>query len=189
MLELVSYAARSIWRRPVQASGIVVSLALGIGINTAVFSFLDQLLLHPLSVVPQSSRLLALYSRGKSGGGYLPISYPNYLDLVERCRSLSGIAAFQAISVGLSGQPKSEQIAGEMVSANYFQVLGAKTVLGRTFTPEEGRIPGGQPVVVLANSFWRRRFAADPGVLDRSLVLNGMPFKVIGVVEKAYRGT
>jgi predicted permease len=189
MAKSLCLAARFAWRRPLLSGGIVLSLALGIGINTAVFCFLDQLFLHPLPAVSRLDRLLAVYSRGESGGGYLPLSYPNYLELAERCRSLSALAAYQSISVGLSGQPRTEQIAGEMVSADYFRLLGVRTVLGRTFLPEEGRISGGQAVAVLGQSFWRRRFASDPGILDRGLILNGLSVRVVGVVEEAYRGT
>lgn len=183
------FAIRLLARSPLFTIAAVLSLALGIGVNTAVFSYLNALFLRPLPAVEEPQRVLSLYSALQGSPSHLPISYPNYLDLAKSSESFSGLAAYQTIWVGMAtGSAEPEQVVGEMVAANYFEVLGVEPLLGRTFTAEDAAVPSGETVVVLSHSLWESRFSGDPGVLGRKISINGQPFTVIGVAAKAFKG-
>lgn len=183
------YGARVLLRKPVFTISVVLSLTLAIGLNSAIFTIVDALLLRPLPGVREVGRLAAVYNLSESGPGYFPVSYANYKDFRARTSSFSGLAAGQGIRVALAAGDQAETVAGEMVTANYFDVLGARMALGRGFLPEEDTKPGGHPVVVIGHDLWSRRFASDSGALGRKIRLNGLPFTVIGVAERGFRGT
>lgn len=166
----------------------VASLALGIGFNTALFTFLDAVLLRPVPV-HDPARLVSVVSADKGESRFLPNSRPNYLDLRDQNRVFSGLTSFQALQVRLSVGERSELILGQIVSGNYFDVLGIKAALGRTFQPEDDQVPGARPLVVLGSSLWRTNFGSDPRIVGREVTLNGRRFTVIGVTPKDFRGT
>ncbi len=176
-------------RRPLFTLTIVVSLALGIGLSTAVFSFVNAVLLRPLPGVRQPERLAYLASGGRLSSRQLPVSYPNYQDLKERSHVFSGLAGYQTIHVGFAaGKGAPVPLAGEIVTGDFFGVLGAEPALGRALSPVENRSPGTQPEVVIGYGLWQRSFAADPRVLGREVLLNGRPFTVVGVARRGFKG-
>jgi predicted permease len=166
----------------------VTSLALGIGFNTSLFTFLDAVLLRPIPV-HDPARLVSVVSVDNGDSRYLPNSRPNYLDLRDQNTVFSDLTSFQALQVRLSLGERSELILGQIVSGNYFDVLGIKPLLGRTFLPEDDQVMGARPVVVLGHSLWQKSFGSDPRIVGRDVRLNGQRFTVIGVTPKDFRGT
>ncbi|HEX8209477.1 MAG TPA: ADOP family duplicated permease [Longimicrobium sp.] len=187
----VRLAARGMRRNPGLAAGAVLSLGLAIGLNTAMFSFVNVLLYKPLPV-PGGERMVevALVKRGPPRPGPGPsVSYPDYLEYRGRTRTLQGLAVRRVAETAVrtaGGEPASRQV--QLVSANLFQVLGARPARGRFFLPEEDRTPGTHPVVVVSHHYWRHTLNGDPRVLGRTLLLNRVPFTVVGVAPRGFRG-
>lgn len=179
LLQDVRYGLRMLARSPGFTLVAVVSLALGIGVNTAVFSLFNAVLIRQLPVVAGQGSLVWLRA---------PSSYPDYLDYREQARSFDGVAATagsREFSLTRGGEP--ELVRGEFVTANYFDVLGVGAHAGRGFTESEGRGPAR--VVVLSHQLWRTRFGSDPGVVGRQVTLNGLGFGVVGVAPEGFVGT
>ena len=161
----IRYAARVLGKNPVFTAVAVVTLALGIGANTAIFTVLDQVLLRLLPV-KQAQQLALLSMRGRHYGnnwGDNAISYPMYRDFQDHNEVFSGMFCRFPTSVSLTFGGKAERVDAELVSGTYFSVLGMTTVLGRTFTPEEDRVTEGAPFVILSYSYWKQRFGETPG--------------------------
>jgi predicted permease len=157
----------------------VVSLALGIGINTAIFSLVNALLIRPVPVVRDQGRVVWLRA---------PSSYPDYLDYREQAQGFDGMAAMTGTSeFSLGGGGEPELLKGEFVTANYFDLLGVAAARGRTFVEAEGRDP--VPVVVLSDHLWRTRFDSDAALIGRQISLNGLGFTVVGVAPANFIGT
>ncbi len=192
LLQDVKYALRLMRNSPGFTVVAVLSLALGIGANTAIFSLLNAVFLHPLPI-NDPARLVSVFCTDERNRGgfneYLPISQPNFTDLRASANAFSGmyLATGAPVSVVLGKEP--EQLNGQLVSGNYFDVLGAKAMLGRTFYPEEDQQPGRNPVVVLSYAAWQRRFGGDVKVVGRELTINNGNFTVIGVMPKGFVGT
>lgn len=166
----------------------VLSLALGIGLNTTIFSIVNSVLLRPAPVT-NPDELVEIYSRDPEGLDYSSTSYPDYLDFQAQAKSFSGILGYSLMAVSLSQEGKSEFMVGEIVTGNYFDVLGVDALLGRTFLPEEDRTPGSHPVVVLGHGFWQRQFGGDSDALGQTLKLNGVQYTVVGVLPPSYPGS
>jgi predicted permease len=184
------YAIRQLRRSPGFTAAAVLSLALGIGANTAIFSLLDQVLLRALPVRdPQQLVLLkwqgAFY--GHSMGEDM-LSYPLYREIRDHNLAFDGVLGYHHLMLGVGYQGEMERLPGELVSGNYFDVLGVPAFLGRMFSVDDDRIPGGHPVAVLTYDFWVERFHADRGILGRSIVVNGLPFTVVGVSARGFSG-
>src|SRR5262245_26025164 len=175
------YAVRVLHRMPGFAAIVILSLALGVGLTSSVFSVLNALLLRPLPV-PDPDRVVRLYQHS-----YGNTSYLNYRDLQARTKTLDSLTAFSwpvavafAVPTG-QGSPPSEEVWGAVVSANYFDTLGVQPVAGRTFRPDEDRTLGNAPVIVLSDQLWRTRFHGAADVLGREVRINTHAFVVIGV--------
>jgi len=184
-------AVRSLGKSRTFTVVAVLSLALGIGANTAMFTLIDQALIRRLPVdEPGQIALVKMEGRfyGSTWGSGFAISYPLYEDLSENNQVFSGMFCRFPARVGLGFEGRTERVAAELVSGTYFPVLGVGAALGRTFTAEEDRAPGGHPVVVLGHDYWRARFAADPDVVGRTLVVNGHGMTVVGVAQEGFRG-
>ena len=188
------YGARMLLKSPGFTVIAVLTLALGIGANTAIFSLTDQILLRLLPV-ERPDELVVLRSPGPKGGRVwsdgddaASFSYPMYKALRDRSDAFSGLLARFAIPLSVAGAGQTERAEGELVSGNYFNVLGVRPALGRVFNQEDDRTPGAHPVVVLSHAYWTRRFGADPSVLNKSLTVNGTPMTVIGVAGARFRG-
>ena len=183
----VRYGARMLANSPGFTLIVVLTLALGIGANGTIFSLVNALLLRPLPV-DKPDQLTAVYTSDFSSGDYGGSSYPDYVDFRDRNDVLEGLVAYQPRPFSLSVNNVTERAFGEVVSGNYFSVLGVKLALGRGFLPEEDRVPGTHPVVVISHQLWRGRYGGDPGVIGRSLTLNGHPFTIVGVAAENYSG-
>jgi putative ABC transport system permease protein len=182
----VKYALRIFARNPAFAILAVLTIAVGIGANTAIFSVANALLLRPLPYA-QPDRLVLLSSERKiSGVKQGPLSYPRFTLVNERSRSFMGVAAFCADVFNLTGRGDPEQILSARVSWNFFDILGVHPALGRPFRAEEDQ-PGGAPVALIGNALWARRFAADPSVIGQSITLDSKDYTIIGVLPPDFR--
>jgi predicted permease len=182
------YGFRRLRKSPGFTAVAVLSLALGIGANTAIFSLVDTVLLRPLAV-SRPDRLVELYGTLHNGADYTIQSYLNFKDYRERNRTLSGVMAYRFAPMSLSHEGRSERAWGYLVSGDYFDVLGVRPAAGRFFLPEEDRAPGARAVVVLGYDCWRKRFAADPAIVGRDIQINGLKFTVVGVAPRGFVGT
>jgi predicted permease len=182
----VSYGLRALRRSKGFAAIAIVSLALGIGANTAIFSIVNSLLLHPRPIA-DPGRIVELYT-GSRSEPYETTSYPSYLELRDRNEVFTGLAAYGTRQFNLGDANQVEQIWGEVVSGNYFDVLGVTPATGRGFLADEDRIPGRNPVVVIGHALWQRRFNADPNLVGQPIVLNGQQLTVVGIAPPQYTG-
>lgn len=186
------FSLRTLAKSPGFTAVAVLSLALGIGANTTIFTLINAVFLNPLPV-EQPSRLVAAFTTDENNTGaslnFLQISYPNYEDYREQNEVFTDLAAYSfAAPLSLTAGEEPEQILTEMVTGNYFEVLGVEPVLGRFFLPEEDRTPGAHPVIVMSHRLWQRRFGSDPEILGRTLTLNGATYTVIGIAPEGFKG-
>jgi putative ABC transport system permease protein len=180
------FARRNLSKTPVLTAVVLVTLALGIGATTAIFSVVDAVLLTPIPY-PEPDRLVALIDTNPEAG--LPrfsTSPPDFLDWRDQSTSFEHMTAITRSDVSLTGDGDPEQLLGASVTGDFFGVLGVPPRLGRGFTPEDNR-PGAQRVVVLSHALWQRRFGGDPGILGRVLTLDGEPHTVVGVAAESFR--
>ena len=184
----VRYSVRTLRKAPGFALVSIVSLAIGIGANCAVFSLADTFLLRPLGV-PRPGELLTVGSTSSLGGSLLG-SYRDYVDLRDLSKSFEGLAPFTEAVVVFAPAPGAvpKQRIGMLVSSEIFKVAGVTPELGRGFRPEEDQVPGRDAVVVLSHDFWEREFGADPSVVGRIVRLNGIDFTVVGVAPAGFTG-
>ena len=189
-LQDLRHAVRLLRRNPLFAMTAVLSLAIGIGANTTIFTIANALLFRPPVGALDPGRLVDI-GRSQNGQGFDNGSYPNYLDLRSCNTVFSGVYAYRggAEAVSLAGRDGAERIYGELVTTNYFAVLGTRPHIGRLFSPADGEAPGGTPLAVLSHRFWKRRFDGDPTIVGRTLSLNGRPFTVTGVAPDGFHGT
>jgi len=184
----VRHGVRGFVKSPGFTLTAVLSLALGIGANSALFGMFNSLLWKPLPV-EAPGELVVFYSRRDAQSFYQPFSYPEYRDYREATTVFTGVVGYSPAEMSLRTEGREDGRAyGELVTGNYFDVLGVPMALGRAFRPEEDAEPGAHPVVVLSHRLWERRFDADPSVVGRSVTLNGQPFAVIGVAPEGFRG-
>jgi predicted permease len=184
----VRYGVRMLRKQPGFALIAVMALALGVGANTTIFSFVNGLLLRPLAGVREPERLAAVYTSDYDSGLYGASSYPDYLDFRDQADAFEGLAAYDETVMSLTGVDEAERLRGAYVTGNYFDLLGVGAHLGRTLQPADDVTPGAHPVVVISHSVWERRFGADPGVVGKVLVLDGVQYSVIGVAAESFRG-
>jgi predicted permease len=189
VLSDLRYAVRMLVKNPVFSAAAILTLALGIGLNTATFSAVDALLLKPLPGAERPDRLVQLY-RHWAGIEYGSNSIPHYQDVRDRTGDVfENVAAWKFAPLSLSADGRSERLMGFMVSANFFQTYGVQPVLGRAFLPdEESTGPGAHPVAVLGHAFWQSRLGGDPEIVGRTVILNGTPFQVVGVAPPDFQG-
>jgi putative ABC transport system permease protein len=191
----VKYALRMLLKSPAFTVIAVLTLALGIGANTAIFSFTDQILLRDLPV-PNPQQLVVLRSPGPNPGRTSAdisdeaqlFSYPMYKDVRERSSAFSGLLACHWVEVNVSGGGATQSARGELVSGNFFQTLEVQPALGRVFTADDETAPGANAVAVLSYGYWSRRFGSDPSILNKTLTVNGTPVTVVGVARQGFFG-
>src|SRR2546428_5890072 len=195
LLRDLRYSLRALAKSRGFAAVAVLTLALGIGANTAVYSLTDQILLRALPVRRPSELVILRMPGPKSGrvesdidDGAQSFSYPFYKDLRDSPTCFSGLLARYPIPLSVAGQGQTERAAGELVSGNYFEVLGVRPALGRLLTPEDDAAPGGSAVAVLSHGYWTRRFGAGSTVLNQSFVVNGHTLTVVGVAAAPFSG-
>src|ERR1700730_2450162 len=170
-------ACRNLMTHPGFTALAVLSLSLGIGANTAIFSFIDGILLRPVAV-PHAGDLVTFDTAASRVTAFGDTSYPDYVDVSTESQDLLGVVAFRRVTVGLNPDASSAQarptvIWGVLVSGNYFSVLDVQPALGRRFLPEEDQGPGKAPVAIISFNLWQRAFESDPHVVGRSVKLNG----------------
>jgi len=180
----ISYALRQLSRSPGFTATAILTLALGIGANTAIFSVVQSVLLAPLPY-PQPDRLVLLH-QSRPSVQHLDISYPDFQDWQRTSRSFERMAALSWRDYDLTGPGTPAHLAGMEVSSGFFATLGIKPELGRDFTPEEDR-PRGAPAVLISDRLWRDRFASSPQALGKSMIMDGVDFTIIGVLPPRFR--
>jgi putative ABC transport system permease protein len=193
-VQSVRYSFRVLFSKPGFTFIAVSTLALGIGANTSIFSLLDQVLLRRLPV-SKPEELVILRSPGPMRGSVssdsdsaTSFSVPMYKALRDRNTVLSGLLARFAIALSVSSNGQTERADGELVSGNYFEVLGVQPALGRMFSLEDDKVPGAHPVAVLSHKYWMNRFAGNPSILNQTLLINGHQLTVVGIARAGFDG-
>jgi predicted permease len=184
-------ALRSLRRSPLFATVAILSLALGIGANTAIFTLIDQIVLRKLPV-KAPDQLVMLFQRGSHNGsnmGGRMHSYPIYQDYQQKAEPLAEVLCRRLAEASVSIENQTERVTAEMVSGNYFSMLGVQPALGRVFSSkEDDQVFMGHPVVVLAYDYWNSRFARDPGVIGKKILVNNYPMEIVGVSARGFAG-
>lgn len=188
LLQDIRFGFRQLMKQRGFAVLAIISMALGIGANTSIFSLVDTALLRPLAV-KEPSQLVELYGTMNNGAEWSLQSYLNYKDYRDRNTVFSGLFVYRVVVSSLTVNNTSQRVWGYLVSGNYFDVLGVKPVLGRAFLPEEDQTPDSHPVAVLGYNCWQHRFAGDPAIVGKTVEINSRPFTVIGVAPKGFIGT
>jgi len=181
------YGARLLWKKPGFTSIAIVTLALGIGANTAIFSLVNTVLLRPLPIA-QPERVLEITPLREDAdiGNF---SYLSYKDFRDQNRVLEGLAAYRFVPMSLSRSGNNERLWGYLVTGNYFDLLGVNAIQGRMFTQEEDRAPGAHPVAVLSYNCWQQRFGGDKNLIGKTITINGLGFTVAGIAPPNFNGT
>ena len=190
LLQDIRFGLRVLCKSPGFALVAVLTLALGIGANTAIFSLMDQVLLQLLPA-KHPEQLVLVAERGTRFGdswGDNDISYPMYRDFRDGNQVFSGMFCRFPTSISLGYGDRTERVDAELVSGSYFPVLGVAAAIGRTLTSDDDRVPGGHPVAMLSYGFWQSRFSSDPSIVGKQIVTNGYTFTVIGVAQAGFDG-
>jgi len=181
-------ATRSISRMPGLAAVIIISLAIGIGVNTTIFSWIQLILFQPLPAVTGAANFLLVEPRTE-GGGYPGASWLEYRDVQTQVPALRDVVASQMVPFNVGEKGRTERTHGQLVSGNYFSALALKPALGRFFRPEEAERPGTEPVLVISYDYWQTRFRGAPDAVGQTLRVNERDLIVIGVAPKDFQGT
>ena len=187
LLSDIRYALRWLRRSPGFTAVAILSLAIGIGFNTALFTIVDAVLFRPLPV-DRPDRLVDVYTNSGDGDTYATSSYPDYLDLKAQNHVFSDMVAYSPIIAAVSAGDRSRMALGEVVTGNFFSVLGIKAALGRTILPSDDR-PGADRVVVISHGMWTREYGANPTIIGQTIRIHGQPYTVIGVAQRSFTGT
>ncbi len=181
------YAVRTLGKNPGFAAIAVLTLGLGIGANTAIFSLVNTALLRPLPV-ERPDQLVTLNDGGERRM-FPAFSYPNYKDFRDRNDVFSGLIGYRFAQLSLSHDGVNERLWGFLVTGNYFETLGVKSALGRVISADDDRSPGAHPVAVVSYKCWRQRFGGDPGVIGKNVIVNGRGYTIVGVAQSGFSGT
>ena len=188
MLKDLRYAVRMLTKTPAVTLVAIVTLALGIGANAAIFSGVSAFILREIPV-PEADRLVRPVEINENGSISDEISYPDFVDYRNQSNSFTGLSGEDMIRVAIDADNQNEVIWGQAVSGNYFDIMQVKPFMGRAFLPEEDGAPGANPVVVLGHSLWDRRLGSDPNIVGKTLRLNNRQYQVIGVAPKSFKGS
>ena len=187
----VRLALRSWWKAPGFAGIAILSIALGIGANAAIFTLVDQVLLRVLPVGDPHELVQVTFTGtryGNNWGDGTELSYPVYKEIRDNNQVFAGVLGRFGTAFHLGAAGRTERVAGELVSGNYFPVLGVSAAIGRTISEEDDRVAGGHPVAMLSHGFWTARFSSDPSILGTTVAINGHPYTVIGVARRGFDG-
>jgi predicted permease len=192
LLQDVRYGSRLLRRNPLFALTAALSLAIGIGATTTIFTVANDLLLRTSDGVADPGRLVDVVRQQRGDTGVDEISYPDYLELRRRTTTLSDVFAYKlqldSVSLRITADG-AERVFATVATTNYFQLLGVRAAAGRLFGPGDSDRPGASPIAVLSHRFWMRRFGGDSSIPGRTVRLNGHPFAIVGVADQAFRGT
>ena len=186
LLADVRYSLRWLRRSPGFTIVAIASLAIGIGFNSALFTIVDAALFRPRPFA-QSDRLVNVYVSGADGSPYATSSYPDYLDLEAKNQVLTDLAGYSASIAAVKAGDQSRLVIGEVVTGNFFQMLGVKATIGRTLLPEDDR-PASPRVAVISSKIWRRDYASSPAALGQTMRIHGQPYTIVGVLQPSYTG-
>ncbi|HYL78904.1 MAG TPA: ABC transporter permease [Bryobacteraceae bacterium] len=189
MLQDFRFALRMIRRAPGFAALTILCLTLGIGANTAVFSWIEGILLRPFPAVANQDRLMVLGGMARGASRATAVSWPDFLDYQKSCSLFDSFIADRLVATTLSIGDRAERAPGSVVSANYFDALGVHPILGRGFLPAEDFGRNAHPVTVISHQLWRERYGSDPNVIGHSQMLNGLPHTIVGVAPEGFLGT
>jgi predicted permease len=187
LIKDIRYAVRGLIKRPGFVAIAMITLALGIGANTAIFSLVNTVLLRSLPV-DRPNEIVSVAVRGKDDS-MSAFSYLNYKDFRDKNDVLAGLLVYRFVPLSLSRGGVNERIWGYEVSGNYFDVLGVKAIKGRTFLPEEDKTPLSHPVIIVSYDSWQKRFGGDPNLVGRDVLINNHQFQVIGIAPEGFKGT
>ncbi len=187
-LQDIRFGARLMRKTPLFSAVVILAIALGIGANTALFSLFNSVILRALPV-QHPEQLVVLSVQNERTGNMTSFSYPMYRELRDKNSVFSGMLAQAGAEMNATFAGKSEKAKGELVSGNYFETLGVQPWRGRLFSQADDRQPGAHPVAVLSYEYWQRRFGGDPGIVDKSLILNGRAMTIIGITPPGFYGT
>lgn len=188
MLQDLKCGVRGLTKSPGFAALAIVTLALGIGANTTIFSWINSTLLNPVPGLTNPSEVVSL-TLSKPGDNPFPFTYPDVEAMREGQKSFTGIIACNFVQISLTGKRKPERLSGMVASANYFDLLGVRPFLGRGFLPADDDKPGGAPVAVISYRLWQTHFAADPNIVGQMVELNQHPYSIVGVTPAAFQGS
>src|SRR5437762_2193247 len=183
LLQDIRYGFRSLFKRPAFTAIALLTLALGIGANTTIFSLVNATLMRRLPVTDPEHLVYVFH--GDPGSVF---SYPDYAELRDQNQVFDGMIAWGGITASLNSNDQTDLEGGAIVSGNFFQVLGVQAQLGRLISPDDDRTPGAHPVTVISHGLWQRRFAGNPSVIGQQLLLNGHSFTIIGVTPPGFNG-
>ena len=183
------YALRMLWRSPGFSLLAILCLALGIGGNAAVFSWIEGILLRPYPLVADQDRLFAVTGTDPGGLGRDDVSWPDWLDLQRNSRLVEAFIGEKITGTTLSIGDRAQRVNGSMVSANYFDAIGVRPMLGRGFAPGEDSGRNAHPVTVISYQLWQERFHGDPAIIGKTQVLGGLPHTIVGVTPNGFYGT
>ena len=184
----VRYSLRLIAKAPGFAVIAILTLALGIGANTTIFSWINSTLLNPVPGLSNPSEVVSL-TLSKPGDNPFPLTYPDLEAMRDGQQSFTGITACNFAQMSLTGKGKPERIWGMVASANYFDVLGVRPILGRGFLPVEDEKPRGAPVAVISYRLWQTHFGANPNIVGQTIEINQHPYTIVGVAPAVFQGS
>ncbi|MEK6410278.1 MAG: ABC transporter permease [Acidobacteriota bacterium] len=189
LIQDLRYGSRMLLKRPGLSLIAIITLALGIGANTAIFSLVNTVLLRPLPI-DRPERLVSVNSVSPNGDNNVPtFSYPNYRDYRDRNEVFAGLLCYRFAPISVSNNGVNERMWSYLVSGNYFDVLGVKPALGRYFTQEDDKAPGAHPVAVITYNCWKKRFGGAPDAVGKTVIVNGRSFSIIGVAGQGFYGS
>jgi predicted permease len=186
--EDLAHALRLFVKSPGFTAVATLTIALGIGANSTIFSWINSTMLNPIPGMKGSGEVVSL-SLGGTSEDPRPFSYPDYMDLRDHDKSFSGLLASSLHSVNLTGNGKPQRVWATMCSANYFDVLGVRPILGRGFLPAEDTKGGSSPVVVISYRLWQMRYGSKPGIIGQTISLNHHPYTIVGVTPPVFQGS
>ena len=184
----IRYSLRMIVKAPGYAAIAILTLALGIGANTTIFSWINSALLNPVPGLATPSEVVSL-TLSKPGDNPFPLTYPDLEALRDGQQSFTGLAGCNIVAMSLTGKGKPERVWGMVASANYFDVLGVRPILGRGFLPAEDEKPGGAPVAVISYRLWQTHFGANPDTVGQAIEINQHPYTIVGVTPQVFQGS
>jgi putative ABC transport system permease protein len=187
LIQDLRYGARMLVKNPGLTMIAAITLALGIGANTTIFSIINGLALRPIAGVKEPERLVAVYTSDYSSGLYGSSSYPDYADFRDQADVFSGLAAYRGATLTLTGGDEAERLRGAYVTGNYFDTLGIEARAGRMLRADDA-MPGAAPVVIISHGLWQRRFGGDANVVGRAIALDRRAYTIIGVAPESFRG-
>ena len=188
LLQDCKYGLRVLRKSPGYAGIAILTLALGIGANTTIFSWINSTLLNPVPGLSRASEVVSL-TLSKPGDNPFPFTYPDLEAMRDGQQSFTGIAACSFVQISLKAKSRPERIWGMVASANYFDVLGVRPILGRGFLPEEDTKPGGAPVAVISYRLWQTHFGANPNIVGQTIEINQHPYTIVGVTPAVFQGS